>query len=337
MGKWILLTGGAGYIGTHIALELLEQGDNVVVVDNFSTTSLRNIKVLVGMFPSSLSVETSSLSEDVLDNIFEKYPITTVIHLAGYKSVGESVKDPLKYYDNNISSSVSLLKSMLKNNVNNLVFSSSAAVYGVPEYVPIDEKHSLNPTSPYGKSKLFIEEIIRDVVNTNESFRCISLRYFNPVGTSSSGILHENPKGRPENLMPYLSGVVHGTYSHLNIYGTDYDTKDGSCVRDFVHVTDIAKGHVCSLELFYTSKSDDDVKDFGDRFKVYNLGSSVPHTVLDIVKVMQKVSGKNIPMSFSERRNGDVPVCWADTTKAFDDMGWKAECDVEDMCRTSLY
>lgn len=328
MGRWILLTGGAGYIGSHTALEFLKEGHSVVIVDDFSTSTVHNYKKLAELYPASVFLEQGTLSEDLLDGIFAKYPIFCVIHFAGYKSVGESVRNPIKYYENNIGCTIALLKSMRIYNVRNLIFSSSASVYGVPEYLPIDEKHPCNPKSPYGKTKLFIEELLKDVTQSNPKFRCVVLRYFNPVGTDVSGILKENPKNTPENLMPYIIGVIKSNYPHLSVFGNDYDTKDGTCIRDFIHVTDLATGHLAALKLFDSEKS--------QNFHVYNLGTSHPHSVLDIIKAMQRVSDKEIPLAIAPRREGDVPVCYADASLAYEELGWKAVYDIDIMCKTSL-
>nr|QBK91883.1 MAG: GDP-mannose 4,6 dehydratase [Pithovirus LCPAC304] len=332
----ILVTGGAGYIGSHTCLELLRAGHQIVIVDNFATSTVHNYKVLQEKYPAALQLESGDLcDEEFVERVFQKYSIKTVIHFAAYKSVGESVREPLKYYENNIGCTLSLLKTMKRHHVHNLIFSSSAAVYGEPQYLPIDEKHPCNPQSPYGKTKYFIEEILKDVASSDPAFQCVLLRYFNPVGTDLSGILRENTKGTPENLMPYMVKVVHNNireddedYDHLNVYGTDYDTKDGTGVRDYIHVSDLALGHLSALKLF--EKEDD------ENVHTYNLGTGTGYSVWEMVQAMNKASGKRITMAFAKRRPGDVAVCYADATKAYEEMGWKATYDLEMMCKTSL-
>ncbi len=332
----LLVTGGGGYIGSHTCLELLRVGHRIVIVDNFATSTVHNYKVLQEKYPTALQLESGNLcDEEFVERVFQQHQsIKTVIHFAAYKSVGESVRDPVKYYENNIGCTLSLLKTMKRHHVHNLIFSSSAAVYGEPTYLPIDEAHPCNPQSPYGKTKYFIEEILKDVASSDSAFQCVLLRYFNPVGTDPSGILRENTRGVPENLMPYMVRVVHNNirdddnFSHLNVYGTDYDTKDGTGVRDYIHVSDLALGHLSALNVFET---EDD-----ENIHTYNLGTGTGYSVWEMVQAMNKASGKRIIMHFEKRRPGDVAVCYADATKAYEEMGWKATYDLEMMCKTSL-
>jgi len=330
--KTIVVTGGAGYIGMHTTLELLSNGFKVVVVDDFSTSTRENYDRLEDMY--YLHDELELVDMDIRDRDFvsalgEYIPIFCVIHFAGYKSVGESVREPLKYYDNNIVSTISLLKAMKKLGINNLIFSSSASVYGVPKSLPITEDHPCNPQSPYGKTKYFIEEILKDVVKADSELNVVILRYFNPVGSDPSGYIKEKPKGIPENLMPYLIGVVHGSFPHLNVYGGDYDTVDGTGVRDYIHIMDLASGHLAAISLF----GGDDKE---GNLHTYNLGTGKGYSVLEMVKAVEDVSGKKVHLHIAPRRPGDVPVCYADTTKAFKELGWKAKYGLEDMCRHSL-
>lgn len=327
--KWILVTGGTGYIGSHTVLELLKCGKRVLIVDNLSTSDINNYYRLKVKYPdaSLLFRKIDLRDKQSLSQLFEIYSFNTVIHFAGYKSVGESVRDPLKYYNNNLYSTMVLLEVMNKYGVKNIIFSSSASVYGIPECLPIPETHPLNPQSPYGKTKYFIEEILRDVAYSDSEFNCVILRYFNPVGADPSKILKENPKGKPENLMPYIVKVIRGEYPHLNIFGDDYQTKDGTGVRDYIHINDLALGHIAALKVF--EKKDTNVH-------IYNLGTGTGYSVKELVNCMRKYSKKSIPTKIVDKRSGDVPICYADPNKAFEELGWKAEKDIHKMCQDSI-
>lgn len=327
--KLILVTGGAGYIGSHTVLELLRNGKIVLVIDNLTTSDKQNYIRLSKLYPYTLSFKKQDLRDkDMLIQLFDHYSIETVIHFAGYKSVGESVREPLKYYNNNIYSTVVLLEVMKMFGVKNIIFSSSASVYGIPMELPITESHSLNPQSPYGKTKYFLEEILKDVAYSDPEFNCVILRYFNPVGSDSSKILYETPKGKPENLMPYIVKVIRGEYPHLNIFGNNYETEDGTGVRDYIHITDLAKGHLAALNVF-RNKNDD------QNLYIYNLGTGNGYSVKEIVRTMEKISGF-IPVKITNRRPGDVPACYADASKAWKELGWKAELELERMCQDSI-
>lgn len=332
LNKTILVAGGAGYIGMHTTLELLKNGYKVVVLDNFSTSTRENYDRLHDIYymNGELELVDMDIRDKELISVLEKYEnIFCVIHFAAYKSVGESVREPLKYYDNNINSTISLLKAMKKLKIHNLIFSSSASVYGIPTELPITEEHVCNPQSPYGRTKYFIEEILKDVAKANSDLNIVILRYFNPVGSDPSGYIEEKPKGIPENLMPYVIGVVRGTFPHLNVYGDDYETVDGTGVRDYIHITDLTLGHIAAISLFETDDKEKNIH-------TYNLGTGKGYSVLEMVKAVENVSGKKIQLHISPRRPGDVPICYADTSKALKEMGWKAKYGLEDMCKHSL-
>jgi len=334
MDTWIMVTGGAGYIGMHVTLELLRHKYKVVVVDNFSTTDESNYERVSDVYYPNVQLRRGDICDDkFMDIVFEDYEVSCVIHFAGYKSVGESVRQPLKYYRNNIVSTLTLLECMKEHKVHNIIFSSSASVYGTPESLPILETHACKPESPYGKSKYFIEEILKDVCVSEPKFTCVILRYFNPIGTDPSDILQENPKGIPENLMPYIVGVYRGKFSHLNVFGDDYDTKDGTGVRDYIHITDLALGHLSALHVFDETK-DDNYHVYN--YHVYNLGTGKGYSVLEVVQAVEKVGGKKIPLNLAAKRPGDVPVCYASATKAHKELRWKAKYDIETMCKHAL-
>ncbi len=322
----ILVTGGAGYIGSHTCVELLDAGYDIVVVDNFSNSkpeALRRVKEITGKDFKVYAVDL--LDRDGLDKVFSENDIQAVIHFAGLKAVGESVAIPLKYYYNNIMGTIILCEVMQKHGVKKIVFSSSATVYGKPESVPIKEDFPLCPTNPYGRTKYMIEEILRDVYVADNEWGIILLRYFNPIGAHESGRIGEDPNGIPNNLMPYITQVAVGKREKLYVFGNDYDTHDGTGVRDYIHVVDLAKGHLKALEKV--------MKDSG--VDVYNLGTGVGYSVLDVVKTFERVNGVKIPYVITGRRPGDVDKCYADPTKAHKELGWKAEKNLEDMCRDS--
>jgi len=322
----ILVTGGAGYIGSHTCVELLNAGYDIVVVDNFSNSkpeALKRVKEITGKDFRSYAVDL--LDREELDRIFSESDIEAVIHFAGLKAVGESVAIPLKYYYNNITGTIMLCEVMQKHGVKKIVFSSSATVYGNPKTVPIKEDFPLGPTNPYGRTKFMIEDILKDVYAADNEWDIVLLRYFNPIGAHESGRIGEDPNGIPNNLMPYITQVAVGKRERLNVFGNDYNTHDGTGVRDYIHVVDLAKGHLKALEKAMR----------GSGVDVYNLGTGVGYSVLDVVKTFEKATGQKIPYVITARRPGDIDKCYADPTKAYEELGWKAEKNLEDMCRDS--
>ncbi len=322
----ILVTGGAGYIGSHACVELLEAGYDVVIVDNFSNSKpevLNRIKKITRK--AFKFYEVDLLNPDALRQVFESEKLEAVIHFAGLKAVGESVAIPLKYYQNNITGTLNLCDLMEKYHVFNMMFSSSATVYGNPKRVPITENFPLGTLNPYGRTKLMIEEILRDLYVSNENWCVVLLRYFNPIGAHESGLIGEDPNGIPNNLMPYITQVAVGKRKHLNVFGSDYDTHDGTGVRDYIHVADLAKGHLKALEKMKKITG----------VETYNLGTGTGYSVLDMVNNFEKATGKKIPYVLTDRRPGDIDKCYADPTKALKELNWKAEMDLEDMCRDS--
>ncbi len=324
----ILVTGGTGYIGSHTVVELLNNGYEVIVVDNLSNSE----KDVVDKIKKITGKDIKFYQEDVCDKealrkIFaENEGILAVIHFAGLKAVGESVEQPIRYYDNNIGSTTSLLTVMNENNVKKLVFSSSATVYGDPASLPITEEFPLGPTTnPYGTTKLFIEDILRDVYASDNNWSIALLRYFNPVGAHESALIGENPKGKPNNLMPYIMKVATGELPELNIFGDDYDTPDGTGVRDYIHVVDLAKGHIKAIEKVLSTKEID----------AYNLGTGVGYSVLDMVKAFERVNDVVINYKITPRRPGDIAACYADPSYAEQKLGWKAEKGLDEMCKDS--
>lgn len=322
----ILISGGAGYIASHTLISLHKSGYNFIVYDNLSNSSkesLRRVEQIINK--SILFVHADIRDINSLDKIFNTYTIDSVIHFAGLKAVGESVSNPLEYYDNNVVGTLNLLKIMKKHDVKKLVFSSSATVYGIPKSLPLNEFSSRSTTNPYGTSKLVIEYILEDLVKSDKEWKIICLRYFNPIGADPSGLIGEDPNGIPNNLLPFISQVAVGKREKLSIFGGDYDTIDGTGVRDYIHVVDLAKGHVSALE--YINK-----KDTGE-FLAINLGTGKGYSVLQMVDSFSKVSGKDIPYEIIERRDGDIAECYADTSLAFELLGWKAELGLEQMCK----
>lgn len=320
----ILITGGAGYIGSHTALELLNEGYDVVVFDNLSNSSqesLRRVEELTGK--QVCFYEGDVQDEDALRAMFKEQQIDAVIHCAALKAVGESVQKPLEYYQNNISGTLTLLKVMREVGVKNIVFSSSATVYGSPEEMPITEACPKGQcTNPYGWTKSMMEQIMSDVQKADPSWNVILLRYFNPVGAHKSGRIGEDPKGIPNNLMPYISQVAVGKLEKLGVFGNDYDTPDGTGVRDYIHVVDLAIGHVKAINYIFTNPGLD----------VINLGTGQGYSVLDMVKAFSKACGKEIPYEIKPRREGDIAMCYADPSKAAKVLGWKAERGLDEMC-----
>ncbi|HHX56129.1 MAG TPA: UDP-glucose 4-epimerase GalE [Clostridiales bacterium] len=322
----ILVTGGAGYIGSHTCVELLEAGYEVVVVDNLSNSSelcLSRVKKITGK--SLTFYEADLLDRDALVDIFEKEKIDSVIHFAGLKAVGESVAKPLEYYHNNVTGTLVLCDVMRQFGVKSIVFSSSATVYGNPKTVPINEDFPLFATNPYGRTKLMLEEIFRDLYVADNEWRIVLLRYFNPIGAHESALIGEDPKGIPNNLVPYITQVAVGKLEKLSVFGDDYDTHDGTGVRDYIHVVDLADGHVKAL---------DKIKKSSGVF-TYNLGTGVGYSVLDMLKAFAKTVGKEIPYKVIPRREGDIATCYADPSLASKELNWQAKRDLKDMCEDS--
>ena len=322
----VLVTGGAGYIGSHTVVELLNRGDEVVIIDNFSNSNrevLDNIRKITGK--DFKFYEIDYLDKKALEKVFEENEIDSVINFAGYKAVGESVEKPLEYYHNNIGGAVILLETMKKYNVKKFVFSSSAAVYGDPEVIPITEECKIGgTTNPYGTTKLFIEQILQDLYVSDDTWDIAILRYFNPVGAHESGLIGEDPKGRPNNLMPFITKVAAGILPELSIFGNDYDTKDGTGVRDYIHVVDLAKGHLLALD-----KLDKENKGIF----IYNLGTGNGYSVLEMVETFKKVNNVDVPYKIVDRRPGDIAMCYSNPSKAEKELGFKATKSLEDMCR----
>lgn len=322
----ILVTGGCGYIGSHTVVELLDDNRDVVIVDNFSNSSpnvLDSIKEITDKDFRFYKIDITN--ENDLEVVFKENKINSVIHFAALKAVGESVEKPLEYYYNNLNSTLVLLKLMKKYNVKNFVFSSSATVYGSPKTLPINEDFPLSTTNPYGASKLIIENILKDICKADSSFNVAILRYFNPVGAHKSGLIGENPNGIPNNLMPYITKVSIGELPFLNVYGNDYDTHDGTGVRDYIHVLDLANGHLKALDKIHTSPG----------LVIYNLGTGNGYSVLDLVNTYSKVNNVDIPYKIVERRAGDIAKCFADPTKANKELNWSCKYNLEDMCKDS--
>lgn len=320
----VLLTGGAGYIGSHTAVELLNSGYEVVIGDNFANSKpevLQKIKDITGK--DFKFYEVDFVNKEQVEEIFKNENIDVVVHFAGLKAVGESCSIPVDYYRNNIDSTLTLLEVMKKYDVNNLVFSSSATVYGIPKTVPLKENMPTSCTNPYGWTKLMNEQILTDVSKANPALSVVLLRYFNPIGAHESGLIGEDPNGIPNNLMPYITKVAKGILPNLNVFGNDYPTKDGTGVRDFIHVVDLAKGHLKAIEYSVSHRG----------AETFNLGTGNGYSVLDIVNTFKEVNGVDVPYQIVERRPGDVAECYADPSKAEKMLGWKAEKKLEDMCR----
>ncbi|MDR8726605.1 UDP-glucose 4-epimerase GalE [Burkholderia pseudomultivorans] len=319
----ILVTGGAGYIGSHTAVELLDNGYDVVIVDNLVNSkaeSVRRIERITGKTPAFHQVDVCD--EAALAKVFDAHPITGTIHFAALKAVGESVAKPLEYYQNNIGGLLAVLKVMRERKVRQFVFSSSATVYGVPERSPIDESFPLSATNPYGQSKLIAEQILRDLEVSDPSWRIATLRYFNPVGAHASGLIGEDPAGIPNNLMPYVAQVAVGKLEKLRVFGSDYPTPDGTGVRDYIHVVDLAKGHIAALDALVKR----------DASFVVNLGTGQGYSVLEVVRAFEKASGRPVPYELVARRPGDIAECYANPQAAADIIGWRATLGIEEMC-----
>lgn len=324
----ILVTGGTGYIGSHVVVELLEKGHEVVIIDsliNSKLTILDKIKELTGKTP--IFYQANLINYGTIEKVFKDHVFDLVIHFAGLKSVSESVEKPLMYYQQNLTGTINLLRCMEEYNVKKIIFSSSATVYGDSETAKRVETMPTgqNIANPYGKTKYMIEEILKDVCVSDPDFSAVALRYFNPIGNHSSGLLGEDPNGIPNNLMPYVMKVATGELDELSIYGNDYDTKDGTCRRDFIHVSDLANGHLSAIKVLETPG-----------FKTYNLGTGTPTSVLEIVNTFEKISGHPLPHKFAPRRPGDLAEIWADPSKAEKELNWKANLTIEDAMKDTL-
>jgi len=320
----ILVTGGAGFIGSHTVVELLNNNYEVVIVDNFSNSKKEVLDSIKSITNKDFKFYEGDVCEKtLLDKIFEENKIDAVIHFAGYKAVGESVKKPLMYYRNNIDSTLSLCETMNKYNVKKLVFSSSATVYGSPKSLPIMEDFPLSTTNPYGSTKLYIEGILKDLAKSDDEWSIALLRYFNPIGAHSSGLIGENPNDIPNNLMPYIVKVANKELQCLSIFGNDYDTPDGTGVRDYIHVVDLALGHIKAIEKI--------TKQSG--VGAYNLGTGKGYSVLDLVNTFSKVNCVDVPYKIVDRRAGDIASCYADPSYAKEQLGWEAKKDIDEMCK----
>ncbi len=319
----ILVTGGSGYIGSHTVLELLEAGYETVVLDNLCNSSeeaLKRVEKITGK--KAAFYQADIRDQEAMNKIFAEEKPEAVIHFAGLKAVGESVQKPLMYYDNNIAGTVALLNAMKEHGCKKIVFSSSATVYGKPASVPIREDFPLSVTNPYGRTKLMIEEILGDVYTADNTWDIILLRYFNPIGAHESGLIGEDPEGIPNNLLPYVAKVAVGRLEKVNVFGNDYDTPDGTGVRDYIHVVDLARGHVKAIEKIVQNPG----------LKIYNLGTGNGYSVLDIIHAFSKACGHDIPYVIGPRRAGDIDMCYADPQKAYEELNWKAEYDLNKMC-----
>lgn len=323
----ILVTGGAGYIGSHTVLLLLQNGYDVIVMDNLSNSSkesLRRVKEITGK--DLKFYEADMLDKEAVKRIFDENEIDAVIHFAGLKAVGESVVKPMEYYYNNITGTLIITEEMKKHNVKNIIFSSSATVYGDPVEIPITENCPKGVcTNPYGWTKSMLEQILTDIHTADKDWNIILLRYFNPIGAHESGMIGEDPKGIPNNLLPYIAQVAIGKLKELSVFGDDYDTPDGTGVRDYIHVMDLADGHVKAIKKF---------EENGGVF-IYNLGTGTGYSVLDVLHAFEKACGHSIPYAIKPRRSGDIAMCYADSKKAYEELGWKAKHDISDMCRDS--
>lgn len=320
----ILLTGGAGYIGSHTAVELIQAGYEVLIADNFYNSKPEVLDAIEKITGKKPALEEIDVCDPVkVDDLFKKYKIEAVLHFASYKAVGESVEKPLMYYRNDLDSLITVMEAMKKYGVNNLIFSSSATVYGVPEMVPLVEGMPTGCTNPYGWTKYMSEQIIQDVCNAEKDMSAVILRYFNPIGAHPSALIGEQPNGVPNNLMPYITQVASGIRPHLNVFGNDYNTPDGTGVRDYIHVVDIVKGHIAAVEYAMKNKG----------AEVINLGTGNGYSVLEIVKAFERVNGVAVPYEIAPRRAGDIAQCYADASKAERVLGWKAQFDLDTMCK----
>lgn len=324
----ILVTGGIGYIGSHTCVELLKQGMEVVVFDNLYNAKIDVVDKIKEITGKGITFYQADMRDkESMRPIFEENKIDAVIHFAGLKAVGESVEKPLLYYQNNITGTLNLCELMKEYDCKKMIFSSSATVYGAPKTVPIKEDFPLHTTNPYGTTKLMLEQILTDFCKADTAWHVILLRYFNPIGAHESGLIGESPNGIPNNLMPYITQVAIGKLPYLRVFGDDYDTPDGTGVRDYIHVVDLAKGHVNAVEAIMQKSG----------VSIYNLGTGIGYSVLDIVKAFEKANGITIPYQIQGRRAGDIAVCYANAQKAYEELGWKAEYGLERMCKDAWH
>ncbi|WP_168452775.1 UDP-glucose 4-epimerase GalE [Sphingopyxis microcysteis] len=323
----ILLTGGTGYIGSHVATALISAGHQVVCFDNLANSDAAVIDRLAAITGTAVPLVVGDIRDgDALRGAMADHDVEAVIHFAGLKAVGESVAEPMKYYDNNVRGTLSLVQAMADCGVKTMVFSSSATVYGQPQYLPLDENHPTAATNPYGRTKLMIEEMLADIAASDPEWRIATLRYFNPVGAHDSGLIGENPNGIPNNLMPFISRVAAGRLNELSVFGSDYDTPDGTGVRDYIHVVDLADGHVAALDAIVQA---------APGLSTWNLGTGQGYSVLDMVRAFERVNGVRIPYRLAPRRDGDVASCYASPERAAQELGWTAQRDLDAMCASS--
>ena len=324
----ILLPGGAGYIGSHTAVELLKNGKEIIIMDNFSNSSSKSLEAIKKITGKKFKFYEMDYSDrEKLEAVFKENQIDAVLNFAGYKAVGESIQKPIEYYTNNISGALVLLDVMRKYGCKKFIFSSSATVYGEPEKIPLTEECKIGgTTNPYGTTKLFIEQILKDIYRSDNTWDICILRYFNPVGAHESGLIGEEPKGIPNNLMPYVARVAAGILPELSVFGNDYNTPDGTGVRDYIHVVDLAKGHVKALEKLDKEQ---------EGLYIYNLGTGTGYSVLDMVKAFEETTGKTVKYKIAPRREGDIATCYADPKKAKEELGWIAEKGLKEMCEDS--
>lgn len=323
----ILLTGGTGYIGSHVATALISAGHQVVCFDNLANSDAAVIDRLEAITGTAVPLVVGDIRDgDALRGAMADHDIEAVVHFAGLKAVGESVAEPMKYYDNNVRGTLSLVQAMADCGVKTMVFSSSATVYGQPQYLPLDENHPTSATNPYGRTKLMIEEMLADIAESDPEWRIATLRYFNPVGAHDSGLIGENPNGIPNNLMPFISRVAAGRLNELSVFGSDYDTPDGTGVRDYIHVVDLADGHVAALDAIVQA---------APGLSTWNLGTGQGYSVLDMVRAFERVNGVSIPYRLAPRRDGDVASCYASPERAAQELGWTARRDLDAMCASS--
>lgn len=327
----VLLTGGMGYIGSHTALLLINQGHQVTILDNLANSKisvLDNLQLITSFRPNFIQADVLDTSS--VEKAITEFTINAVIHFAGVKAVGESVEDPLKYHKNNVQGAISLIEAMKNCNIKNLVFSSSATVYGVPSFLPITEEHPINPNNPYGNSKFYIEQILTDIAQSDQDWNIVNLRYFNPVGSHASGLIGDDPNGIPNNLMPYINQVASKHRPYLNIFGNDYKTSDGTGIRDYIHVEDLSDAHLAALHWINRSQNNSLLN-----INTFNIGTGVGYSVMEIIQAYENVNKIEIPYKITPRRLGDIASCYSDPSKAQKLLHWKATRTLEEMCSSS--